>query len=1682
MKKRKLASMLMALVMALGLCSPYAVRASEPAADTGQVTGENLARVVTRLNENGTVSVAFQINPGGRVLSGKQSIAIAYNAAVFSLTDQHGSELNSGTDGWLPHYNTAQVPENWISVMYSAKIGDMGYILLEPELMAGAVNTAAPNPGDDGFITIMTALLRPLTSVSLTELITIRLMDFTETLKEAGLNAYSRVLINSDQGAFYYGLVMGDGGGFVRMIAAPVFIRAGVVETITSGIYTISTSDDYPGRKIIRGINPGTDVSTLVASINADPENIKVFNSHGAEAAGETHVDSGSVVRLFSGLGHPVDEAIALFDTIEVNAGDVINAPPQAVTGVTISPDFAIVPQGGIQRFFADVIVTGDVSREVNWSVAGASGGTVIGADGLLTVAPDEAAGNIAVAATSVFDTSIEDFINVTITEASSVTGVTISPETANVRQGGTQQFTAVAAASGGASQEVNWSIIGGSAGTSISADGLLTVAPDKAAGNITVIATSVFDDTFEDFAIVTVTETPSVTGVTISPETASVQQGGAQRFTAVTAASGGASQEIVWSATRAYISADGLLTVAADEAAGNIIVTATSKFDNLVFDSVNVIITEMPRVTDISISPEAASIRQGGDQQFTAVVTASGGAPADVEWTIAGGSAGTVISADGLLTVAADEAVGNITVVAASMFDTSVKDNANVTVTETPRVTEITVTAPAGTVESGTALQFTPDVQVAADAPGTVTWDVDGGAAGTEISEAGLLTVSRLEAADTELTVTATSTYMNPDGVFISGNFTVIVTVVPPQPVLASSISVTGAGNTADITTQGGTLQMSAEVLPANAANKAVAWSVIPGTGTASISSAGLLTAANNGTVTVRATAQDGSNVFGERVITISNNPPPPVLAQSINVTGAGNWTTITAQSGTLQMSAEVLPANAANKAVTWSVIPGTGTASISSAGLLTAASNGTVTARATAQDGSNVFGERVITINVIATPTPAPTPAPTPTPPPTPAPAATPIPVQMITVSGSGGAAAITTKGGMLQMSASVLPNNAAEKSVQWSVIAGSGTASINTAGLLSAASNGTVTVRATAQDGSNVFGERVIVISGQDLVVEPPVITSLEISPETVSVERGGTYVFAAIVSGTGAFSRDVSWRVTGGGRGTSISAAGILTVSQNERASRLRVTAEAGGFSATATVIVTDPPAQPAPTTSPKPAATVTFHGNGGTPTVSSLEIETGTSIGQQMPWAYRTGHTFLGWYTYDGVQLTTGFFINGNITVHARWLNNSTGITEPDPAPSPSPTPSPAPTPAVPVRHDITVGDMRLRVDVSETHANIPMTDAILDAIVSGAGSVVSFDLTEIEGVTSVTFPAIAMRELNEAGANLRVALPGGSVTFGENAMIYLLERAAGSRLTVTIQRIQATNETYSQHLTLSQWQQIGNNPVFSLSVSDGRINITNFSAPVEVRLPHTLSPGENANQLVVYFVDRHGNVKPMLDGHFELRESEYVFTTTHFSSFAILKNPVTFTDIAGHWAHDSILRSGARRLVVGYPDGSYRPDNSVTRAEFVQMLYNALGLFFSAHSGQYIYGDVHTLDWHYMAIGAAKNAGLLTGLEFSDGTFRPNNPITRQEMAMILANLADVRNAGSVNNFRVSSFTDARDIGARYTRSVERAINVGFLNQAGMGDGRFAPNSFVTRAQAASIQNTVLQMLGRISR
>jgi hypothetical protein len=118
------------------------------------------------------------------------------------------------------------------------------------------------------------------------------------------------------------------------------------------------------------------------------------------------------------------------------------------------------------------------------------------------------------------------------------------------------------------------------------------------------------------------------------------------------------------------------------------------------------------------------------------------------------------------------------------------------------------------------------------------------------------------------------------------------------------------------------------------------------------------------------------------------------------------------------------------------------------------------------------------------------------------------------------------------------------------------------------------------------------------------------------------------------------------------------------------------------------------------------------------------------------------------------------------------------------------------------------------------------------------------------------------------------------------------------------------------------------------------------------------------------------------------------------------------TDIQGHWAENTVSEWVYNGYIVGYPDGTFRPDNTITRAEFVVLANKSFG---NTNTAAINFSDVKVTDWFYGEIGKAMAAFYITGYE--DGTFRPEAQVSRQEAAVMVARLLKLGAAASTITF-----------------------------------------------------------------
>ena len=103
-----------------------------------------------------------------------------------------------------------------------------------------------------------------------------------------------------------------------------------------------------------------------------------------------------------------------------------------------------------------------------------------------------------------------------------------------------------------------------------------------------------------------------------------------------------------------------------------------------------------------------------------------------------------------------------------------------------------------------------------------------------------------------------------------------------------------------------------------------------------------------------------------------------------------------------------------------------------------------------------------------------------------------------------------------------------------------------------------------------------------------------------------------------------------------------------------------------------------------------------------------------------------------------------------------------------------------------------------------------------------------------------------------------------------------------------------------------------------------------------------------------------------------------------------------------HWCYDTIVKYYQKGIIQGYEDGTFRPNNPITRAEYVKIV-NQFFAYSSDNTQKSDFTDIPEYAWYLAYVNEAVSRGYIKGYE--DGTFRPNAPIRRQEAVAILARI-----------------------------------------------------------------------------
>lgn len=183
-------------------------------------------------------------------------------------------------------------------------------------------------------------------------------------------------------------------------------------------------------------------------------------------------------------------------------------------------------------------------------------------------------------------------------------------------------------------------------------------------------------------------------------------------------------------------------------------------------------------------------------------------------------------------------------------------------------------------------------------------------------------------------------------------------------------------------------------------------------------------------------------------------------------------------------------------------------------------------------------------------------------------------------------------------------------------------------------------------------------------------------------------------------------------------------------------------------------------------------------------------------------------------------------------------------------------------------------------------------------------------------------------------------------------------------------------------------------------------------------------------------------------------------------------NAALMTDLDhGQWYYDMVKSVVGEGLMNGTSGTTFAPNDKLTRAMIVQILYNMEGR--PAYTIDNPFSDVADTAWYAAAVIWANEKGIAKGT--GGTTFTPNQAVTREQMAAFICRYAEVMGV-PLTKGNVAAFADDNEIASYAKDPVYTLVNEGIIN--GMGDGRFAPRATATRAQVAKIICYLMPKMG----
>ena len=373
--------------------------------------------------------------------------------------------------------------------------------------------------------------------------------------------------------------------------------------------------------------------------------------------------------------------------------------------------------------------------------------------------------------------------------------------------------------------------------------------------------------------------------------------------------------------------------------------------------------------------------------------------------------------------------------------------------------------------------------------------------------------------------------------------------------------------------------------------------------------------------------------------------------------------------------------------------------------------------------------------------------------------------------------------------------------------------------------------------------------------------------------------------------------------------------------------------------------------------------------------------------------------------------------------------------------------------------------LNAEVTVTEDTAEVTMDPKQIESLTGSISGSIEIDLTKEETVTKIQITGELAAAIGEKSADgMTIHLKNGGLTLDRKT----LEIIAGAAKDDGTVEIRLEPAEWKALLPVQKDLLPAGSITWNVSVTvmpkngiEEMIHMLGGAATVTV--PYELKEDETAENVAVYYIADDGTVEK-LESSYDTERLAAVFETEHFSTFAVVHEySKKFNDVnLGSWYYEAINTALKEKWFSGVSDTEFQPDETMTRAMLVTVLYNLSES--NSTKTRTGFADVDPNAWYAKAVAWAAENKIVEGY---DGLFHPNDPVTRQQMASILYRYdLWAGNVPSVHG-NLTKFTDADSVAAWAKNAMIWATDAGLIR--GVGDGTLMPNGNATRAQVAVI-------------